>query len=87
MNLYAEKRIKFLFIIDYKIDRPIVLKLSELNRSNGFYIKYSIDGAKNYNKDSIGSLKIPTTPSTKKSLIFKNILFHLRFIKKRSTML
>ncbi len=45
MNFYGTNGIQFLFIIDYEMKFPIVLKLSELN---GFCIKYFIDGAKNY---------------------------------------
>ncbi|MHB8232190.1 MAG: aminodeoxychorismate synthase component I [bacterium] len=49
MNFYGGKGIKFLFIIDFEMKFPVVLKLSELK---DFCIKYFIDGAKNYNEDA-----------------------------------
>ncbi len=52
MNFYTGKGIQFLFIIDYEMEFPIVLRLSELN---DFCIKYFIDGVKNYD-DNIGNI-------------------------------
>ncbi|MHB1661779.1 MAG: aminodeoxychorismate synthase component I [bacterium] len=49
MNFYGRKGIRFLFIIDFEMKFPVVLKLSELK---DFDIKYFIDGAKNYNDDA-----------------------------------
>lgn len=57
INLYSENGIEFLFMISYEMEPPpMVLKLSELNKSNGFCIKYFIDGVKNYNEYSNGKL-------------------------------
>ncbi|MCL4542745.1 MAG: aminodeoxychorismate synthase component I [Deltaproteobacteria bacterium] len=52
INFYTKNGIQFLFIIDYEMEFPIVLKLSELN---GFCIKYFIDGVKNYD-DNISNI-------------------------------
>ena len=52
INFYTKNGIQFLFIIDYEMEFPIVLRLSELN---DFCIKYFIDGVKNYD-DNIGSI-------------------------------
>ena len=52
MNFYTGKGIQFLFIIDYEMEFPVVLRLSELN---DFCIKYFIDGVKNYD-DNIGNI-------------------------------
>lgn len=49
MNFYGKKGIQFLFIIDFEMKFPVVLKLSELK---DFRIKYFIDGAKNYHDDA-----------------------------------
>lgn len=56
INFYTKNGIKFLFIIDYEMEFPVVLKLSELNGLNGSRIKYFIDGVKNYN-DNIDLIK------------------------------
>lgn len=48
INFYTRNGIKFIFIIDYEMERPIVLRLSEISETNIFCIKYFIDGAKNY---------------------------------------
>lgn len=48
MNFYGRKGVKFLFIIDFEMKFPIVLKLSE---SKDFCVKYFVDGIKNYNED------------------------------------
>jgi para-aminobenzoate synthetase component 1 len=50
MNFYGKKGIPFLFIIDFEMKFPVVLKLSELK---DFRIKYFIDGVKNYNDDAV----------------------------------
>jgi para-aminobenzoate synthetase component 1 len=53
MNFYTRKGIQFLFIIDYEMEFPMVLKLSELN---DLCIKYFIDGVKNYD-DNVDLIK------------------------------
>ncbi|MHB8905600.1 MAG: aminodeoxychorismate synthase component I [Melioribacteraceae bacterium] len=50
MNEYGNDKIPFLFIIDFEINQPIVIKLSEVNPSN---ILFNINGKKNYDIKTI----------------------------------
>lgn len=46
MNKYGKDKIPFLFIIDFEIKKPVVIKLSEINPSS---FLFNINGKKNYN--------------------------------------
>lgn len=46
MNEYGKDKIPFLFIIDFEMKQPVVIKLSEINPSS---FLFNINGKKNYN--------------------------------------
>lgn len=55
MNEYGGNRIPFLFIIDFEMNNPIVIKIGEIDKSK---IQFNINGIKNFEVTSRASNKI-----------------------------
>lgn len=50
MNTYGKKKIPFLFIVDFEMEQPIILRFNEINSSN---LLFNINGIKNYKEEQL----------------------------------
>ena len=79
MNRLGSRKIPFLFIIDYEMNRPYIIRLDAVDNR---YIMYDINGVNNYTVDAKLQKKIVFTKRpvalSRYRRGFKNVMWHLR---------
>jgi para-aminobenzoate synthetase component 1 len=79
MNRFGSRKIPFLFIIDFNVKLPEVIRLDENDSGK---VLYNIDGLKNYTGNAILQKKIVFTkrpvPLSRYRMAFNKVMHHLR---------